>query len=115
MRAISLCAVLATALAGCATSTLPAALPQAPVVDYVPRLIDSACSWSKMILVAKDRMTDAQASALLKQANADALTMGYAKAVRKMFKGSGLDILTDDTAKQILAHDNAWSANCGKK
>lgn len=24
------------------------------------------------------------------------------------------DILTDDTARQILAHDRAWKANCGK-
>ena len=69
--------MLSLILAACSTTSGESRPP--PDIVYVPKVVDTACDWTKPIYV------DAS------------------------------DVLTDETARNILAHNRAGAKNCGWK
>lgn len=101
------------ALAGCQTAS-PAAPEPVPV--FKPKVIDSACSWTQVITVTKDRLTDAAASTIIAQLDADlkAAQLPPKQILTKAVRATGQDFLTPETARQVKGHDDAWVQNCKK-
>lgn len=101
-------------LAGCATEPAP---DSAPIVSYKPKVIDTACNWTKLITVTDRRkFTDAAAKVIIDQANAD-IKAGLLTPQAILFKAivaTDQDWLTPVTSKEVLAHDDAYTANCKK-
>lgn len=100
-------------LAGCTTDPVPSA----PIVDYKPKVIDTACNWTSVVTVTDQRkFTDAAAKVVMDQVDVDikAAVLTPKQVLTKAILASNQDWLTPVTRKEILAHDDAWAANCKK-